>query len=266
MTPSQSFTRRDFLKLSAASLCGACLAACARVPDLPPQETYLRDNHQKMMDDFDAVLNLVRNLIIDLTSEQEATAILKESRIAYETLLPQIPYIGGDDNALTEVLYMSAIALAFYRVMLVHGQPVEEIGRIFYRAMEALFDNLIDPLDAMLSGDPNGKAAQDEFRRMARWAEKSPYPGDWKLTFVEGTADFDFGVDYTECGLVKFYKTQKAAELAPYLCLGDFPQSQLLNTGLVRTTTLAQGGARCDFRFKAGRPVQMEWTPEFLKE
>jgi hypothetical protein len=266
MKTSQPFSRRDFLKFSAASLCGACLAACARIPDAPPAEAYVRDNYKKLLTDFDAVLNPVRNLIVELCGEQETTAILKESRATYETLLPQVPYIGGDDNALTEVLYMSAIALAFYRVMLAHGQPVEESGRIFYRAMEALFDNLIDPLDAMLSGDPNGKVAQDEFRRMARWSEKSLYPDDWKLTFMEGTADFDFGVDYTECGLVKFYKAQKATELAPYLCLGDFPQSQLLKTGLVRTTTLARGGPCCDFRFKTGHPIQMEWTPEFLKE
>src|SRR5512140_3397180 len=117
MTPAQSFTRRDFLKFSAASLCGVCLAACARASDAPPAEAYVHDNRQKLLTDFDAVLNPVRKLMVDLTSEQEANTILKESRAAYETLLPQVPYIGGDDNALTEVLYMSAIALAFYQTM-----------------------------------------------------------------------------------------------------------------------------------------------------
>jgi hypothetical protein len=87
------------------------------------------------------------------------------------------------------------------------------------------------------------------------------------LTFVEGDGkSFDFGVDYTECGIVKYYRAQNADELAPYLCLGDFPLSQVLGTGLVRTTTLARGGPWCDFRFKNGRPIQMEWTPDFLKE
>jgi len=54
--------------------------------------------------------------------------------------------------------------------------------------------------------------------------------------------------------------------LTPYLCLGDFPASQAYDSGLVRITTLARGGPRCDFRFKKGRPIQVEWTPEFLKE
>lgn len=262
----KTFTRRDFLKLSAASICGACLAACARLPDLPPDEAYLRDNHKKLLDDFDAVLNPVRDLIAQTCGESETAAILTESRTAYEAILPQVPYIGGDDNTLTETLFMSAIALAFYQTMLAHDHPVEESGMILYRAMEKLF-NFNDPLSWAMSRDATGKGAQDEFRRMAKWSEKSPYPGDWKLAFVQGDGqNFDFGVDYTECGIVKFYQAHHTEELAPYLCLGDFPLSRALDTGLVRTTTLAHGGPRCDFRFKTGRPVQMEWTPDFLKE
>jgi hypothetical protein len=258
-------TRRDFLKLSAVSFCGACLAACGQTPDAAPDQTYLRKNSQKLIRDFDAILNPVRNLMVELCGESETAAILQESHTAYEALLLQVPYIGGDDNALTETLYMSAGAMAFYQVMLAHGQPVEETGRILYRAMEALY-NINDPLSWAMTRNPTGKGAQDEFRRIAKWSAQNPYPGDWQLTFVEGNAEFDFGVDYTECGLVKLYQAHDAAPLAPYLCLGDFAMSKAVNSGLVRTTTLARGGPRCDFRFKAGRPIQMEWTPEFLQE
>lgn len=262
---SKTLTRRDFLKLSAASFCGACLAACARIPSAEPDEAYLQENRKKLMEDFETVMKPTHSLIAELCGETEAVIILQESRAAYEALLPQVPYIGGDDNTLTETLFMSAIALAFYQVMLAHGQPVKESGRILYRAIESLF-GFNDPLSAAQSRNSTGKAAQDEFRRMEKWSQQSRYPGDWKLTFVEGTADFDFGVDYTECGIVKFYKAHQADELAPYLCLGDFPISKMMDSGLVRTTTLAHGGPRCDFRFKAGRPIQMEWAPDFLKE
>ena len=264
---THTLNRRSFLKLSVTSLCGACLAACSN--HLPVHETpqeYWQENQKQLLKDCDSMLNSARPWMVELCGEKEADAVLVESRTVYQTLLPQVPFIGGDDNSLTETLYMSAIALALYRSMQAHGQPLEETGRILYRVMESLF-NFNDPLAAAHSRNPTGKAAQDEFRRMARWSEQSPYPDDWKLNFVEGDgATFDFGVDYTACGLVKFYQSQNAAELAPYMCLGDFPQSKMMNTGLVRTTTLAHGGACCDFRFKAGRPIQMEWTPPFLTE
>ncbi len=263
--------RRNFLRASGLGICAACLAAagrggCASRPKLPPEQAYLEKNRKKMLDDFDAVFNPVRKLIVELAGEKDAAAIINESRKAYEGLLPQVPYIGGDDNSLSETLYMSAAALGFYQAMLAHGQPLEQTGRIMYRAMEAMF-TFKDPLAMAQSRDPNGKAAQDEFLRLESWLMKSPYPGDWRMTFVKGDGkNFDFGVDYTECGIVKFYQAQQAEELAPYMCLGDFPLSKALNSGLARTTTLALGGKKCDFRWKAGRKVQMEWTPEFLKE
>ncbi len=265
MNQPQLLSRRAFLGVSLGSLCGACLAACSAGLAEPKPEDYWMKNRQDLLDDFDATLNPVRQLVVEISSEQEAAAILDESRKGYEALLPQVPYIGGDGNSLTEVLYLSGVALAFYRIMQAHGYSLEDTGRIVYRAIEAQV-NFHDPLSAAETRNSTGKAAQDEYRRMARQSEISPYPYDWKLAFVAGDGQaFDFGVDYMACGVVKFYRTQRAEELAPYLCLGDFPISQFTNTGLVRTTTLARGGPRCDFRFKAGRPVQMEWTPEFLK-
>lgn len=54
-------------------------------------------------------------------------------------------------------------------------------------------------------------------------------------------------------------------ELARYMCPGNFPMSRAIGSGLVRTTTPGSGSTHCDFHFKARRPIQMEWTPDFLK-
>ncbi len=259
-----SLTRRDFLKLSAAGICGICLAGCGMPSSAAPQE-YWQANKKDLMDDFDSIIKPARSFISERLSQKETDAIASESKAKYEVLLPEVPYIGGDDNSLTETLYMAAAALALYQTMNAHNQPVEETGRVLYRVMENLF-TFNDPMMSAQIRNPTGKEEQDEYRRIGRWLEKSPYPGDWKMKFVEGDGvNFDFGVDYTECGIVKFYKAHNAIELAPYMCLGDFPISQLVGSGLVRTTTLAHGGPRCDFRFKAGRPIQMEWVPDFLK-
>ena len=74
--------------------------------------------------------------------------------------------------------------------------------------------------------------------------------------------NFDYGVDYTECAICKFYHAEDADELVPYVCLLDYPVSKALGTGMARTTTLADGAERCDFRFKPGRPVERMWPPE----
>lgn len=71
--------------------------------------------------------------------------------------------------------------------------------------------------------------------------------------------DFDIGVDYTECGLMKYFAAQGMPELAPYPCRVDFPTARAEGTGLVRSTTLASGGKVCDFRYKQGRSVT-QWT------
>jgi hypothetical protein len=109
------------------------------------------------------------------------------------------------------------------------------------------------------------RAAESQIRR---------YPGDYVYRFVPGdgeTFDFDFdfgfgfGFDYVECAGVKFPREQRATEPAPYICPADILYSEALGWGLKRTTTLAQGGARCDFRFRRGVGAQVA-APEPLEQ
>lgn len=70
--------------------------------------------------------------------------------------------------------------------------------------------------------------------------------------------DFDFGIDYLECGSCKFLRAQNAFELAPYGCAVDRTASEALGWwGLRRTMTLAEGSEKCDFRFKRGGETQV---------
>jgi hypothetical protein len=97
---------------------------------------------------------------------------------------------------------------------------------------------------------------QRPMRRAALESQERVYPADWVFRFVEGDGEaFDWGIDYTECGIVKFFRAQGAGELAPYMCLADYPVSEALGTGLIRNTTIAEGAERCDFRFKRGRKL-----------
>ena len=104
---------------------------------------------------------------------------------------------------------------------------------------------------------------QDQRRHAAAISQQRRYPEDWVFEVVEGNGQgFAFGVDYTECGIVKYLAREGAPELAPYLCWIDYPQFAAMHLRLDRTETLAQGGQRCDFRMSRGKPVKVE--PEFL--
>ena len=104
---------------------------------------------------------------------------------------------------------------------------------------------------------------------MKQWAEGSKnyehLPG-WVFSYVEGDGEeFDYGMDFHQCGVLLYFKSQGAEELAPYICLADWIESKLAGTGLMRTKTLAMGDGVCDFRFKKGRRVTQDWTTEAPK-
>ena len=92
---------------------------------------------------------------------------------------------------------------------------------------------------------------------LARGATRSQerlFPDDFVYNLVSANGqEFDFGIDYTECAIVKFFRTQGAEDFTRYVCLFDYPHSELSGTGLVRHQTLAEGAPKCDFRFRIGR-------------
>jgi len=62
-----------------------------------------------------------------------------------------------------------------------------------------------------------------------------------------------------------FLRSQVVSELAPYLCLTDDALFGVLGIELTRTQRLANGGERCDFRFKWGGEMSSGWPPPWLE-
>lgn len=102
---------------------------------------------------------------------------------------------------------------------------------------------------------------QRKLREVALKTQQHPLPRGYIFSHVEGDGvNFDFGVDYHRCATLNFLREQGAEEIAPYLCALDHLSSELLGWGLRRTSTLAEGGGVCDFRFKKGGPTQIHST------
>jgi hypothetical protein len=98
---------------------------------------------------------------------------LHQAREEFEALIPEIPYIGGDENHLTGSLIGSSRCLAFYRAMKARGKSAAEAGKILYDAVQAHADAYTPkiPPDQWLSCDELMRRRRE---RAERSQERSP--------------------------------------------------------------------------------------------
>ena len=226
---------------------------------------YYVSRKAELLEGFDSRARRWRTVLAQRYGDGLADTILGQAREEFEALIPEIPYIGGDENHLTGSLIGSARCLAFYRAMKARGKSVAEAGKILYDAVKAHSDAYV------LKIPPDQRLSRDRLmRRRREQAERSQerrYAWDWVYEFVGGDGEtFDYGYNYSECTTEKFYRAQGAAEFLPFYCFLDFPKCELGGLGLTRTTTLSEGGERCDFRFTEGGRSAQEWPPPFLTD
>jgi|GEM_PF-349071 len=228
-------------------------------------EYYIK-NGTKLLKEHNRLVLTGRGIAVARYGEAFADTLARESLAELEKLIPELPYIGGEQNALTDNLIFSASALAFYRVMKRNGGTVQETGEALYRTVEAWIERYPRWLRCVMGWYYMSRFNQWRSRQKAAASQERRYPGDWVREHVEGVGDtFDWGMDYTECGIVKFLHSQGADELAPYLCLTDYALYSALGIGLKRTMTLAEGCEKCDFRFKKGTATRNGWPPPWLE-
>jgi hypothetical protein len=225
---------------------------------------YVRQRRQ-LLREFDKTLNRVRPLFVSRYGEGPVDEMLAEARGEYEALVPQLPFIGGQ-QPFTQFLISTAWFLAMYRVLRRRGVPVDGVGLLAHQASEAYLQVYPGYLRQVLGRVTFSPRYLRRLRQRATESHERRYPSGYVYDFVEGDGrTFDYGVDYTECASVKFLSAQGAAELAPYLCAADILYSEALGWGLQRTTTLAEGADRCDFRFKRGSQTRVT-VPEPLDQ
>jgi hypothetical protein len=268
MKDNGGLTRRRFLGGALAGsgcLVLTGLAGLVRA-DIGPGGNFYVKNKVKLMDYFQQVNQGCQFYLTSRYNPEVARQVTTQAPRVLERLLPDLPDIGGEKNMMTPFLVYAAWYVAFFRAMKSQGLTAEDTGRMMY------------DLTVMKLGTESRQEAQkqgaelfkpqylDKMRKWCAWSQKRTYPADWVGRFIDGRgADFDYGLDFSQCGAVLFFEKQKTLEVAPYFCLIDFPRSAHLGTGLVRTKTIALGQGVCDFRYKKGRPVKQTWETEVPK-
>lgn len=221
-------------------------------------ENYYTSRKEKLLKDFDKTVKRLRKVMVSYYDDNFTDTTIRETRQEYEALIPELPYIGGKKNPLTKTLIGSAGVLALYRVLKNHGKTADEAGKIIYEAEEARLAAYPKLLRRIIGRLMFTRFFINRMKKLAARSQERQYEGDWVGKVIKGDGkEFDIGIDYTECGICKFYHAQGADEFTPYLCLLDFPMSKACNLGLTRTMTIAEDAEKCDFRWKKSRETRL---------
>ena len=233
--------------------------------DYPVEKEYYAIRKPELLERFDSESQYWESVIVSRFGKAFARNILREARAEFEALIPQIPYIGGDENHLTWSLIGAVRYLALYKAMEKRGKTAEETGKVLYDAILTRIDEPQVPIP------PSKRLTMPQLmerrRKRAERSQERRYSQDYVYEFIAGDGkDFDYGYDFSECAAHKFYHAQGADAFTPFYCYLDFPKSRLDGSGLRRTLTLAEGHRKCNHRFKNGREAKLAWPPPFLKE
>jgi hypothetical protein len=183
--------------------------------------------------------------------QNKAAVILKDTRQEMDNLIPQLPDTGGWRNPHTQFIVASAFFLAFYRTLKARGCSADEVGVLVDEAVRRMYGSRLFALMSHFGPIQRKFFGNRAARRLAATSQKRRYTGDFLCEFVEGDGEsFDYGLDYLECGICKFFHAQQADEFAPYMCQLDYPYAEAMGARLIRTSVIAEHGLKCDFRYK----------------
>jgi hypothetical protein len=200
---------------------------------------------------FDISSTQMQPVLITHFGRKEMVAIVKETRQEMDNLIPQLPDTGGWRNPHTQFIVASAFFLVFYRTLKARGRSADEVGALLDEAVRKMYGSRLFILMCLFGPIQRKFIGPRAARQLALLSQKRRYRDDFVCVFVEGDSEsFDYGFDYLECGICKFFHAQHADEFAPYMCRLDYPVAEAMGTKLIRTRTIAEEGTKCDFRYK----------------
>ena len=230
---------------------GLCTGCNACKNNRTQSITYYINKKDKLIDELQKKQKIFEPSLHLYYSNTELKSIYEETTDIFVTLIPDIPYIGGDDNDLTEDIEQAAMVLAFYQIQLKHGRTSEEVGTIITESITREINKYPKWFTHIIGSKFFNKKYIEQVKYHCEESQEKEYNGNWVTFYVEGDGKtFDYGFNHIECGIVKYLNKYNAKEIIPYLCSVDYIYSDALGEGLVRTSTIANNGQYCDFRFK----------------
>jgi len=213
------------------------------------QNNYYISQKPLLLKNFNEFAQRIKIFLTTEYGEKFSSEVIDEILDDYEDIIPEIPYIGGENNPMTQNLLSSVNYFIVYNVLKRKNKPLDEIGHICYKQEDDFLK--INNKEIFQITNPD---ARDVLKYLAD--QSGLYPDDFVYKIVEGEG-FDVGLDFTQCAICKFFHKKDADEFLPYLCAMDIPMSKYGDLGLHRTKTIAEGFDVCDFRYTAGRDTNV---------
>jgi hypothetical protein len=211
-------------------------------------------------------LKLITPELIDMFGDEEARVVKLKVRNEYDKLIPQFPYIGGDENMLTSNLVQASWGLALYKVLIKYNIELYDIGKLIYLSFTRLLNKIPRFIRKFIGWRMFSKSRVKKMKESASISREKAYPYDWIWEVTDGDGiNYDLAIDYTECGIAKFFHAQDADELTPYLCNLDYVLFKALGIELNRTKTIGCGCDCCNFRFLKNGTPREPWPPFFIE-
>jgi hypothetical protein len=207
----------------------------------------------KIMNSYTRIGQAVRMKLLDRYPAKLIWGVFDETRKELAFLAPKTPYI-GEKNIWQINLDTCVMNMALYRTLKKRKFEVNEAAQIQYDIFDAYLLSFPRPVRSAYRWYYFSKLHKKRLSQAAEQSQKRHYPGDWVFSYVGGNGHaYDFGVDITECAILKLYRVHGVEEeYLPYLCKLDHAMSNILSLGITRDGTLAEGAPVCNCRWKRG--------------
>ena len=201
-------------------------------------------------------LDLAEPLLHEHLGPSVTEQVKAEVMVELATVLEQTPFVGGDENRMTDFFMRLIGFMAIGHVLRRKGMPPKVIGEIELQSYKAQL--LKTPLAERLRAGRQFMSSENQslLRKQAAASQEEKYPEDFVYEFVEpGPNDsFEFGINYRACGFCKFAQRYGDRDILPNICGLDFVGYETRGIKLERTQTLAGGATHCNFRFTSMNP------------
>lgn len=230
---------------------------------------YYLKNKGKLTRQFRFGTRIQKQVLTAHFGQETADRWMEEAESRFERLLGELPDIGGSGNSMLKFLTITSDLLPVAELMKRDGVAARKIGQVIFEMAEAAYRSIPGIVRRAIGRGYTSPRTIRQWRLRARESAERKFPGDWVVRFIEEDDRQLFGLDMSECALVKFWRAQGLEELVPYLCLSDWAIWKASGANITRTRTLANGAPTCDYRYLRGKPLGESprgWPPESMEE